>query len=80
LVALYEEEETPVDTSVSEEYYLVDVKGIGYSTAKNLAKNGIISVEHLLNSDPETLATKINGISSKMINEWQVNAKVLLNA
>ena len=82
---LYEEEETqeeeiPVDTSVSEEYSLIDVKGIGDGTAKNLTKNGVSSVKALLNSDPEQLASKISGISSKMINEWQTNAKALLSA
>jgi len=83
--ALYEEEEThedeiTVDANNSEEYALVDVKGIGDGTAKNLTKNGIASVEALLNSDPATLASKISGISSKMINEWQTNAKALLSA
>lgn len=84
--ALYEEEEEVQGHKITEkttnsgEYSLVDVKGIGDGTAKNLTKNGITSVEALLNSDPETLATKISGISSKMINEWQTNAKVLLNA
>ena len=81
---LYEEETPEVgiteDTTNSGEYSLIDVKGIGDGTAKNLAKNGIASVEDLLESDPETLATKISGISSKMINEWQVNAKALLSA
>ena len=82
---LYEEEETqeeeiPVDTSVSEEYSLIDVKGIGDGSAKNLTKNGVSSVEALLNSDPEQLASKISGISSKMINEWQTNAKAMLSA
>ncbi|MHA1350691.1 MAG: DNA repair and recombination protein RadA, partial [Promethearchaeota archaeon] len=83
--ALYEEEETQEvgiteDATISGEYSLVDVKGIGDGTAKNLNKNGITSVKDLLESDPETLATKISGISSKMINEWQTNAKVLLSA
>ena len=64
----------------SEEFALIDVKGIGDGTAKNLTKNGISSVEDLLNSDPENLATKISGISSKMITEWQTNAKALLSA
>ncbi len=84
--ALYEEEEEiqegkyAEDTTNSEDYSLVDVKGIGDGTAKNLAKSGITSVEALLDSDPDQLASKISGISSKMINEWQVNAKALLNA
>ena len=83
--ALYEEEEAQKDGSAEDvtnsgEYSLVDVKGIGDGTAKNLAKNGVTSVDALLNSDPEQLALKISGISSKMINEWQANAKALLSA
>ncbi len=83
--ALYEEEqaeedEVTEDDMSSEEYSLVDVKGIGDGTAKNLTKNGIASVEALINSDPEQLASKISGISSKMINEWQTSAKALLSA
>ena len=82
--ALYEEEGEVQECKITEDttntYSLVDVKGIGDGTAKNLTKNGITSVETLLNSDPETLAAKISGISSKMINEWQLNAKGLLNA
>ncbi|MBY8978765.1 MAG: DNA repair and recombination protein RadA [Candidatus Lokiarchaeota archaeon] len=82
--ALYEEEVQELErcdnTVDSEEYALVDVKGIGDGTAKNLAKSGITSVEALLDSDPEQLASKISGISSKMINEWQTNAKALLSA
>ena len=84
--ALYEEEEETQEVGITEdstssgEYSLIDVKGIGDGTAKNLLKNGITSVEDLLESDPETLATKISGISSKMINEWQTNAKTLLSA
>jgi DNA repair protein RadA len=75
-----QEEESTEDATNPGGYSLIDVKGIGDGTAKNLTKNGITSVETLLNSDPETLAAKISGISSKMINEWQVNAKGLLNA
>ncbi|MBA7570014.1 hypothetical protein ES708_11759 [subsurface metagenome] len=83
--ALYEEEEVQEekftkDVVNSGKYSLVDVKGIGDGTAKNLAKNGVTSVDALLNSDPEQLASKISGISSKMINEWQANAKALLSA
>jgi RecA/RadA recombinase len=83
--ALYEEEEIQEvgiteDATNSGEYSLIDVKGIGGGTAKNLIKNGVASVDDLLNSDPETIATKISGISSKMITEWQANAKALLSA
>jgi len=82
---LYEEEdvqkeEFTKDVANPGKYSLVDVKGIGDGTAKNLAKNGVTSVDALLNSDPEQLASKISGISSKMINEWQANAKALLSA
>jgi RecA/RadA recombinase len=75
-----QEDGITTDATDSEEYTLIDVKGIGGGTAKNLAKNGIVSVEDLLNTDPETIASKISGISSKMINEWQVNARTLLNS
>ena len=83
--ALYEEEqveedEVTGDDTTSGEYSLIDVKGIGDGTAKNLVKNGVTSVGALLSSDPEQLASKISGISSKMINEWQANAKALLSA
>ncbi len=81
----YEEEEETQEAGItenanSEENSLIDVKGIGAGTAKNLTKNGVSSVEALLNSDVEALAAKISGISSKMINEWQANAKALLSA
>ncbi len=83
--ALYEEEEVEKDEvseddTASGEYSLVDVKGIGDGTVKNLIKNGVASVDALLSSDPEQLASKISGISSKMISEWQTNAKALLSA
>jgi hypothetical protein len=88
---LYEEEESEEaeetekvssreDASDLEEYALIDVKGIGDGTIKNLAKNGIKSVRDLLSTDPEALATKISGISSKMVSEWQTNARALINA
>jgi len=83
--ALYEEEE--VEESVATEvvtpsgdYSLIDVKGIGTGMAKNLIENGIASVDALIESDPEELASKISGISSKMISDWQANALVLINA
>ncbi len=83
--ALYEEEEVEEeviaeDVASSGEHSLMDVKGIGSGIAKNLVKNGVASVKDLLDSDPEQLASKISGISSKMINEWQTNAKALLSA
>ena len=83
--ALYEEEGYPEEVNTenannSGEYALTDVKGIGDGTAKNLVKNGVASVDALLESDPEELASKISGISSKMISEWQTNAIALINA
>ena len=75
-----QEEEFTGDVANSRDYSLVDVKGIGDGMATNLAKNGVTSVDALLSSDPEQLASKISGISSKMINEWQTSAKALLSA
>ena len=83
--ALYEEEEeiqeeNTENTTGSGEYSLIDVKGIGAGMAKNLIKNGVASVDALIESDPEQLAEKISGISSKMINDWKTNAIALINA
>ena len=55
------------------------VKGIGAGTAKNLIKVGVDSVEELVSSDPEKIASKITGVSSKMVLEWQSAAKALLS-
>ena len=83
--ALYEEEEGEKgevngENDASREYSLIDVKGIGTGMAKNLIKNGVGSVDALIESDPEQLAEKISGISSKMISDWQTNAIALINA
>jgi len=81
---LFEEENNTEESQTSEgigvEHSLVEVKGIGDGTAKNLVKSGITSVADLINSDPETLASKISGVSSKKVVEWQTDAKILLNA
>ena len=78
---LYEEEgEVNGENDASREYSLIDVKGIGTGMAKNLIKNGVGSVDALIESDPEQLAEKISGISSKMISDWQTNAIALINA
>ena len=80
---LFEEENDTVKNETleenSEERSLIEVKGIGEGTAKNLVKSGIQSVDDLINSDPDAIASKISGISSKMIVEWQKNAKALLS-
>ena len=81
---LYEEEINIEESEVSDNgngnHSLIDVKGIGAGTAKNLIKAGIGSVEELVSSDPEQVASKISGLSSKMIVEMQKNAKALLSA
>ncbi len=57
---------------------LMDVKGIGKGTAESLETEGITTVEDLLDADPEDLSSKISGISTKKVSEWQTNAKALL--
>jgi DNA repair protein RadA len=81
---LYEEEVNAEESEVSDngngKHSLIDVKGIGAGTAKNLIKVGVGSVSELVSSDPEQIASKISGVSSKMVLEWQNNAKALLSA
>ena len=80
---LYEEESSTEEIITPKngngEHSLIDVKGIGAGTAKNLIKVGVDSVEELVSSDPEQVASKISGVSSKMVLEWQTNAKALLS-
>ena len=83
--ALYEEEEviageSEISDNGNGKHSLIDVKGIGAGTAKNLIKVGVDSVEELVSSDPEQVASKISGVSSKMVLEWQTSAKALLSA
>jgi len=81
---LYEEEGNAEVSEVSDngnsKHSLIDVKGIGAGTAKNLIKVGVDSVKELVRSDPVKVASEINGVSSKMVLEWQTNAKTLLSA
>jgi len=81
---LYEEEGDAKGSEDSgngnDKHSLIDVKGIGAGTAKNLIKVGVDSVEGLVSSDPEQLASRISGVSSKMVLEWQTAAKALLSA
>ncbi len=81
---LYEEEGNAEENEVSDngnsKHSLIDVKGIGAGTAKNLIKVGVVSVKELVSSDPEKVASEINGVSFKMVLEWQTNAKTLLSA
>jgi len=81
---LYEEENNAEENegsgNINGALSLIDVKGIGDGTARNLVKSGINSVEDLINSDPEIVASKISGVSSKKVVEWQTVAKALLSA
>ncbi len=54
------------------------MKGIGSGTADNLKENGIDSINDLIATDPEDLACKISGVSSKRVVEWQNSAKALI--
>ncbi len=78
---LYEEEVNAEENEISDngngKHSLIDVKGIGAGTAKNLIKVGVDSVEELVSSDPKQVASKISGVSSKMVIEWQASAKAL---
>jgi DNA repair protein RadA len=57
---------------------LTSVKGIGNGTAENLIENGISTVEELIDTNPEDLASKITGVSAKKVLEWQTNARTLI--
>jgi RecA/RadA recombinase len=57
---------------------LTEIKGIGKGTAETLSSVGVGSIKDLLNSNPEELSAKMSGASSKMIKDWQKNAKSLL--
>jgi DNA repair protein RadA len=75
---IYEEEQISQEVEDSPSLTLTSVKGIGNGTAENLSEHGVTTVEALLQSDPEELASKISGISSKKILEWQTSAKTLI--
>ena len=80
---LFEEDKNPEEAQIPEENgsenLLVEVKGIGEGTAKSLANNGINTVEDLISIDPDAFASKISGVSARMIVEWQKNANALLS-
>ena len=57
---------------------ITHVKGVGKGTAENLKSEGITSINELLSADPEELASKISGISSKKVIEMQKSAEILL--
>jgi DNA repair protein RadA len=78
------EDDEPEEIEIPEEnengFSLVEVKGIGEGTAKTLANNGINTVKDLITINPDEIASKISGVSAKMIVEWQKNANALLSA
>lgn len=74
---LYEENEDQENNG--EKVSLLEVKGIGKGTIENLKDHGINNITDLLAADPNDLATKISGASSKTVSEWQNNAKTLIN-
>ncbi|MGQ4873691.1 MAG: DNA repair and recombination protein RadA [Promethearchaeia archaeon] len=58
---------------------LTKVKGIGKNVAEKLKKNGITTIQELINVNPDNLAKKINGITPNKIKEWQREAKILMD-
>jgi len=73
-----EAHESNIEVEESDERDLTNVKGIGKGTAENLMNYGISSISQLIESDPEDLASKISGVSSKKVQEWQENARAIL--
>ncbi len=83
--SLYEEvDDDEIETSItpdtpsereSDEENLTSVKGIGAGMAVQLKKAGINSVNELISAQPEEIALKVSGASLKKVQEWQGNAK-----
>jgi len=59
---------------------LIAVKGIGAGMAVQLKKAGINSVGELISALPEELASKVSGASLRKVQEWQGNAKSMIQA
>jgi len=74
---LFEEESGEVNDKGSD-ISLMSVKGIGAGTAESLEEHGITTIENLLKSNPDEIASKISGVSSKKVVEWQTSAKALI--
>ncbi|MFX0010050.1 MAG: helix-hairpin-helix domain-containing protein, partial [Candidatus Hermodarchaeota archaeon] len=75
-----ESENEPIPDESTEEVTLLDVKGIGEGTVRNLESQGINSIQALLDANPEEFAPKINGVSVKKFIEWQTSAKSLMQS
>ena len=76
----YEVEQFYEESEGDSDIPLTQVKGIGKGTAENLEEQEIKSVPDLLGANPEDLASKIPGISSKKVVEWQKSAKILMSS
>lgn len=75
-----ESENEPIPDESAEEVTLLDVKGIGEGTVRNLESQGISTIQALLDANPEDFAPKINGASVKKFIEWQASAKSLIQS
>ena len=75
-----EEEEVAAEKTLDSEETLTTVKGIGSGMADQLKKAGISSVDELISAQPEELASKVSGASVKKVQEWQGNAKSMIQA
>ncbi|GAH62836.1 unnamed protein product [marine sediment metagenome] len=73
------EEESDEANGESIDISITSVKGIGADTAESLEEHGILTIDNLLKSNPEEVASKITGVSSKKVLEWQASAKALIN-
>lgn len=71
------EPETTTESD-SDEKKLTTVKGIGAGIAVQLKKAGINSVSELISAQPEELASKVSGASVRKVQEWQGNAKSMI--
>lgn len=78
---LYEEGNSQeLNENSGDEFSLIQVKGIGKGTVENLNAQGIKTISDLLSANPEELSASISGASAKTVNEWQNNAKALMNS
>jgi len=57
----------------------LSIKGLGEKRMELLEEQGIITLKNLKELDPNLLAQKISGITSKMLLEWKKECEILLN-
>ncbi len=78
---LYEEDDSQEANEESgEDISLIQVKGIGKGTMESLNAQGIKTISDLISANPEELSANISGASVKTVNDWQNNAKALMNS